>query len=334
MIIKQFEINKINLDKNNFYLLYGENEGHKNEIIKNNFTNRFQNQIHKYDEKEILENKNDFFDSILTKSFFEDKKLIIISRVSDKIKNIIEEIIFKNIKDTTVILSTNILEKKSKLRNFFEKEKNTICIPFYADTSQTLNNIAQTFFKEKKISISQQTINLIIERCRGDRKNLKNELEKIENLSKYRKKINLEDVLKLTNLAENYNVSELTDNCLAKNSKKTAYILNENNFSAEDCILVIRTLLTKAKRLLKLQNQIHITNNIDQAVTNFKPPIFWKDKELVKKQIACWPLNKIKDVINDINEVELLIKKNSTNSINILSDFILTQANKTNNSIL
>jgi len=94
MIIKQFEINKINLDKNNFYLLYGENEGHKNEIIKNNFTNRFQNQIHKYDEKEILENKNDFFDSILTKSFFEDKKLIIISRVSDKIKNIIEEIIF------------------------------------------------------------------------------------------------------------------------------------------------------------------------------------------------------------------------------------------------
>ena len=188
MIIKQFEINKINLDKNNFYLLYGENEGHKNEIIKNNFTNRFQNQIHKYDEKEILENKNDFFDSILTKSFFEDKKLIIISRVSDKIKNIIEEIIFKNIKDTTVILSTNILEKKSKLRNFFEKEKNTICIPFYADTSQTLNNIAQTFFKEKKISISQQTINLIIERCRGDRKNLKNELEKIENLSKNRKK--------------------------------------------------------------------------------------------------------------------------------------------------
>ena len=334
MIIKQFEINKINLDKNNFYLLYGENEGHKNEIIKNIFTNRFQNQIYKYDEKEILENKNNFFDSILTKSFFEDKKLIIISRVSDKIKDIIEEIIFKNIKDTTIILSTNILEKKSKLRNFFEKEKNTICIPFYADTTQTLNNIAQTFFKGKKISISQQTINIIIERCRGDRKNLNNELEKIENLSKYGKKINLEDILKLTNLAENYNVSELTDNCLAKNSKKTAYILNENNFSTEDCILIIRTLLNKAKRLLKLQNEIHITKNIDQAVTNFKPPIFWKDKELVKKQMSCWSLAKIKDVINDINEVELLIKKNSANSINILSDFILTQANKTNNSIL
>ena len=97
---------------------------------------------------------------------------------------------------------------------------------------------------------------------------------------------------------------------------------------------MIRTLLNKTKRLLKLQNEINITKNIDQAVTNFKPPIFWKDKELVKKQIACWPLNKIKDVINDINEVELLIKKNSANSINILSDFILTQANKTNNSIL
>ena len=171
MIFKAFEISKINLSKYNLYLFYGENEGYKNEIIKNKFEILYTNQIYKYDEKEILENKNEFFNSILTKSFFEDKKLIIISRASDKIKDVIEEITFKNIADITIVLSANILEKKSKLRNFFEREKNTICIPFYSDTNQTLANISLNFFKGNKISISQHTINLIVERSRGDRQN-------------------------------------------------------------------------------------------------------------------------------------------------------------------
>jgi len=223
MIFKTFEISKINLSKYNLYLFYGENEGYKNEIIKNKLEILYPNKAYKYDEKEILENKNEFFNSILTKSFFEDKKLIIISRASDKIKDVIEEITFKNIADITIVLSANILEKKSKLRNFFEKEKNTICIPFYSDTNQTLTNISLKFFKEKKIPISQHTINLIIERSRGNRENLNNELEKINNYSKSDKKINTEDILKLTNLSENYNVSELTDNCLAKNTKKTSF---------------------------------------------------------------------------------------------------------------
>ena len=208
MIFKAFEVSKINLSKYNLYLFYGENEGYKNEIIKNKFEIIYANQIYKYDEKEILENKNNFFNSILTKSFFENKKLIIISRVSDKIKDIIEEIAFKDITDITIVLSTNILEKKSKLRGYFEKGKNTICIPFYADTNQTLINIALNFFKENKISISQHTINLIIERSRGNRENLNNELEKINNYIKFGKKIDQEDILKLTNLAENYDVSE------------------------------------------------------------------------------------------------------------------------------
>ena len=331
MIFKAFEINKINLNKINLYLFYGENSGYRNEIIKNKFEKLYQNKIHKYDEKEILENKNEFFNSIFTKSFFEDKKLIIISRVSDKIKDIIEEITLKNIEDVTIVLSTNILEKKSKLRNFFEKEKNTVCIPFYADNNQTLMNISLNFFKEKKISVSHQTINLIVERSRGNRENLNNELVKINNYSKFGKKISFEDIAKLTNLSENYNISELTDNCLAKNIKKTSNILNENNFTSEDCILVIRTLLMKAKRLLKLQEEVTNNKNIEQVVINFKPPIFWKDKDIVKQQINNWPLEKIKNMIININKIELLIKKNSLNSLNILSDFILNQAKKFNN---
>ena len=328
MIIKSFEISKINFDKNNFYLLYGENEGYKNEVIKNYFEKIYPNSIYRHDENQILDDKDKFLNGLLSKSFFDIKKLIIISRVSDKIVDLIEEIISKNIKDITIILSAKILEKKSKLRNFFEKEKKIICVPFYADSNQTLNSIVLKFFKEKKISISQQTINLLIERCRGNRENLNNELEKIENFSKSKKKINSDDILKLTNLAENYNATELTDNCLAKNIKKTTNILNENNYSTEDCILITRTLLIKAKRLLKIQEEINSNKNIEEVVANFKPPIFWKDKEIVKKQIANWPLKKIKDMITNINNIELLIKKNSINSLNILSDFIITQTKK------
>ena len=331
MIQKTFEINKINLNKYNFYLFYGENEGYKNEIIKNKFEKLYSNKVCRYDEKEILEKKGEFFNSILTKSFFENDKLIIISRATDKIKDIIEEIFLKKIGDIKIILSASILEKKSKLRNYFEKNKDTICIAFYADTNQTLSGIAINFFRENKISLSQETINLIIERCKGDRENLNNELKKIENYAKSEKRISLEDVLKLSNLAGNYNASELTDNCLAKNIKKTANILNENNYSNEDCILIVRTLLTKAKRLLKLQEEVKKNKNIEQVITNFKPPIFWKDKEIVKQQINHWPLEKINNMIENINEIELLIKKNSTNSLNILSNFIISQSTTSNN---
>ena len=328
MIIKSFEISKINFNKNNFYLLYGENEGYKNEVIKKYFEKIYPNSIYRHDENQILDDKDEFLNGLLSKSFFDIKKLIIISRVSDKIVDLIKEIISKNIKDITIILSAKILEKKSKLRNFFEKEKKIICVPFYADSNQTLNSIVLKFFKEKKISISQQTTNLLIERCRGNRENLNNELEKIENFSKSKKKINSDDILKLTNLAENYNATELTDNCLAKNIKKTTNILNENHYSTEDCILITRTLLIKAKRLLKIQEEINSNKNIEEVVANFKPPIFWKDKEIVKKQIANWPLKKVKNMIININNVELLIKKNSINSLNILSDFIITQTKK------
>ena len=330
MIVKSYELNKINLKKNNIYLLYGENEGLKNKVINDTFK-EFLKNIYRYDEKEILNNKENFFNNILSKSFFETKKLIMILRSSDKIVNIIEKILEKNTEDTIIILLANILEKKSKLRLIFEKNKNIICIPFYSDNNQTLNNIANSYFKERKIPISQEIVNLLVARSRGDRLNLNNEMNKIENFTKNKKKINIDEILKLTNLAENYSVTELVDNCLAKNSKKTVNILNENNYSSEDCILIIKTLLIKAKRLNKLQNQTKNNKNIDQVITSFKPPIFWKDKEIVKEQIKNWSLKKIENLIYKINEIELLIKKNSSNSINILFDFIITQSNKTNN---
>ena len=220
MILKSFELSKIKLSNHKFYLFYGDNEGLKEETIKNLFGKNNPDKIHRYDEKEILDNIDIFFNSILTKSFFDNEKLIVVNRATDKIRAIIEELIKKNPEDIKIILNSKNLEKKSTLRKIFEKEKSIVCVPFYEDNNQTLNSIISLFFRNKKIPISQQLINVLIERSRGDRKNLNNELEKIDNFSKNKKNLKLEEIIKLTNLADNYGASELIDNSLAKTLEK------------------------------------------------------------------------------------------------------------------
>jgi DNA polymerase-3 subunit delta len=330
MIIKQFELNKLNIEKNKIFLFYGENQGHKNQIIEQIFRKKFKESTHHYEENDVLNNKEIFFNNILSKSFFENEKLIIINRATDKIKDIIEEVIEKNIEDLTIVLNSNTLEKKSKIRSFFEKNKNTFCVAFYEDNNQTLSGIVNNFFRLNKVPISQQAINLIVQRVRGDRQNLNNELEKIKSFLKNRSKIETRDLLKLTNLAENYNVSELIDCCLAKNKKKTINILNENNYTLEDCILIIRTFLMKSKRLIKLCKCFDETKNIDEVISSFRPPIFWKEKEIVKQQIKNWSYKDAESLVFQINETELLIKNYSNNSLNILSDFIIDKASPIN----
>ena len=331
MIIKSFELNKLKIDNYNFYLFYGVNEGLKEETIKNLFENNYLDKIQRYDEKEILDNMANFFNSILTKSFFDNEKLIIINRVTDKVKVIIEELIEKNPDDVKFILNSKNLEKKSNLRKLFEKEKSVVCVAFYEDNNQTLNSIISQFFRNKKITISQQLINILIERSRGDRKNLHNELKKIESFSLNKKNITLQEIIKITNLADNYSASELVDHSLAKNTKKTVTILGENNYSDEDNIIIIRTLIARLKRLVKIHELVDEKNNIDQAISSFKPPIFWRDKPLVTQQISCWRKDELKNLIYESNEIEFLIKKNSSIAQNILSDFIINNSKKTSN---
>ena len=331
MILKSFEIEKTKLSDKKFFLFYGENQGHKNQVIREQYKKNYKDSVYCYDENEILNNEESFFNNILSKSFFENEKLIIINRATDKIKNILEEIIEKKIKDLVIILNSNTLEKKSKIRSLFETNKETYCVPFYEDNNQTLSNIVNTFFRENNVPISQLAINLIVQRSRGDRQNLNNELEKIKNFIKNKKKINIQDLIKLTNLAENYNVSELIDCCLAKNKRRTINILNENNYSLEDCILIIRTFLIKTKRLVKLSKVFGETKNLDTTISGFKPPIFWKEKDIIKQQIKNWSYKEAENLIYQINAVELLIKKYSNSSINILSDFIIEKSSPINN---
>ena len=325
MILKSYELNKINTSINNIILFYGQNQGAKEEAIANLVKSRREN-ILKYDEKEILDNEINFYENILSKSLFEDKKTVIINRASDKIFKIIEAINEKNLEDLLLLIEAKNLEKKSKLRTFIEKSKKYICIPFYQDESKVLSKIFYDFLKENNISISNENINLVINRCNGDRGILKNELTKIKFFTLYKKKLTTENLYKITNLIENHSISELIDNTLAKNKQKTISIINENNLSADDCVIITRVFLQKCKKLLNLIKDYNQNRDLNKTILNAKPPIFWKDKEIVKRQITKWKMQDVYNLIFDLNEIELQIKKNFNSSVNIVMNFLLEKA--------
>ena len=325
MIVKAFELSKININNYNLYLLHGKNEGLKKAIISE-ITSSYENiEIQKFDEKQILENQELFMDEILSSSLFYAEKLVIINQTTDKLLKNIEYIYNKKINGLILIINSDFLEKKSKLRNFFEKEKELISVPFYPDTTQTLSFLANKFFKEKKISISQSNINLIINKCNGDREFLENELSKIEFFLYNKKSIETHELSKLINLIENHSISDLLDNCLINNARKVSLILNENNFNNEDCIIIIKTFLAKTKKILKLANNYVKNNNLEMTISESRPPIFWKEKDTVKQQLQKWKPDMLKKLIANINQVELELKKNSQSSLSILMNFIFEQ---------
>jgi len=332
MIVKNYESKKIDIKLNKFFLLNGDNDGAKEDFIKSILKEKYINS-EIYFENEILNNLENFYSSISTKSFFDDEKIIIIKKSTNKILNLVEEIREKNFKDLILILNADLLDKKYTLRNFFEKEKETICVAFYADTHQTLNIIANNFLRDIKLSLSQQSINLIIEKSNGSRQHLQNELEKINSLSLTNKKIEINQIMKITNLGNQNTISELIDLCLIKNKVKMIKMLNENNFTGDDSILILRSLLNKTKRLFNLSKSYQVNRNIDSLVLSYKPTIFWKEKDLVKQQIKIWSLINIKKLISQISTIEQLVKQTPIQSKNILSDFLLKISAKTNSRI-
>ena len=324
MIVKPYELDKIKNDLK-FFLFYGKNEGLKRHYINQLFKNNKSKNVIKYEEKEILENEEIFFENILSNSLFESEKFIIINRSTDKISGIIIDLIERNINGVVIVIDAGLLEKKSKLRKLFEKEKDLACIATYPDTNEILSNLALTFFKKINVSISRQNVNLIVDKCGGDRLNLENELEKIKFYLIEKKSISTEEILKLINLSENHTFYELIDHCLAKNKNKTINILNENSFSNEDCIIILRTFLFKAKKILGLSIEYEKNKDINKTINSAKPPIFWKEKDIIKTQLNKWNPEKIKELIYLINDIELQIKKDYNNSILIVTDFILAQ---------
>ena len=333
MILKTFELSKNNIDQFKFFLLYGENEGLKEEIINKIKKNQNGKEI-KYEEAQILKNKNEFYNEIKNKSLFEEKRIFFLERCTEKISELLIEI-FQDASDDLYIINCNILEKKSKLRNYAEKSSNVVVIPTYKDNSQSLINIARKFFSEEKISISTETLNLLVNRCMGDRGILNKELDKISNYISEKKIISLKEIAVLTNLSENYSASELVDASLTKNYIKVKEILNENIYSQEDTFLILRVFLQKAKKLLSLLEIINSENNVEKVINEYKPPIFWKDKPVLKKQLQLWSFENIINLICKLNDIEIKIKKNSSQNLILMKNFIYEILDqKTNNSFL
>jgi DNA polymerase-3 subunit delta len=323
MIIKSFELQKkINKDIN-FYLLYGVNSGLIEESIENILKPTFSKNVYNFEELQIIKKSDEFKELIYNKSFFEEEKLLIINRATEKIFPIINEIINTKIDKVKIIIKANILEKKSKLRNLFEKNKKTIIVAYYEDNYRALLNFIENFLVKERIRISKESINELINKSMGDRLNLINELNKISLIGHENKQINNETISKLTNSSGEYNISELVDQCLAKNKSRTMHILNENGVNDENNLIIIKTFLSKLKRLKKIKTELEKFNNIDSILNSYKPLIFWKEKDLIKKQLSCWNLNQIKSSMQKINNLEWECKKYPQISKGLLQNYII-----------
>jgi DNA polymerase-3 subunit delta len=323
MIFKSYELNKINFSNYKIVLFYGENKGLIKEAVDKILLQSNCKNIFRYTENEILSNIEIFYNQVFTSSFFETKKILIVSQITNKFEETINSILEKKNEDTIIILIADKLDKKSKIRSLCEKNKKIICVPFYADDKRILNNLIREFFVKKQILISQSQINLILTRV-FDRNQLNIELNKIEAFLSNKKKIKSDEILKLINLSENYSASELVDNYLAKNQKKIMEILNENNFNSEENLIVIRVFLNKLKRLQKLKlSSKNFNGDMERAISEFKPVIFWKEKDIIKQQLKSWSLNQLRSLFKDLNYLELIVKKNFSNSNLIINNFFL-----------
>jgi len=337
MIIKSYEVKKkkSNLVKNNFFLLYGENLGLKKDIkdfIVKEIKQKDNNiEILSLYESEIVDNEDNFYNLAYTGSLFSNTKLITIYEATDKIVKKINNIYDNYSVNVFFIFFSEILEKKSKLRDFFEKSKKTICIPCYLDNERDLEIIAQSELKKNKIMLSREALNVLIEKSNADRNNLRNEIEKIKSYSLNKKSLGLHEIKTLINFSGDYKSDILINECLCGNISQYKKIISELYVNTVNQILLLRILSNKIHRLLKIKEQKNKSNNIDSLINSSKPTIFWKEKPLVKKQLSIWSLNDLQKVIGGINNTELLCKKNPQISYSIFLNFFSEICKKANN---
>jgi DNA polymerase-3 subunit delta len=326
MIVKSFHLSNVNVYDFNYYLFYGENEGHKNELINEIFKKKIKGDVFNYEESWILINKDEFLTDLFNKSFFENDKLIIINRATDKILELIEEIFKREPEGIKCILNAQILDKRSKLRSFFEKEKKIIISAFYNDNEISIKNYVFNFLKKNDLRLSNEIINLLIEKTDSNRQILKNELEKLKNLIITKKKINPVDIAKLVKNSDGDNFFELIDFFLLKDKNKLQKILNETNLSSDNTINIVRILLLRIKKLIKIKEIIKSNNqDIEKSLNSYKPPIFWKEKEIIKKQIDINSLDNLNEFTKIIFDLEKIIKKYPDNALKFMLNFLHTE---------
>jgi len=298
----------------NLLLLYGENFGLKKDIkesIKQALEQK-DNDIEfiSLDENEIINNEERFFNSVYSDSLFSSKKIITINNGTDKIIDQIKYVTEKYPENVFLIIFSNILEKKSKLRNFFEKNNKVICVPCYLDNYRDLQIIAVTELKKNNIILSKESINLLIEQSNSDRNNLKNEIEKIKSFAVENKSVELSKLKSIINFSGEYKSDSLINECLNGNILQYKNILSELYSYTVNYVFMLRILSNKVQRLLSIKETKNKSENFDSLINAFKPPIFWQDKPNVKKQLTIWNINDLINIKNEINITELLCKKN------------------------
>ena len=337
MILKSYEIQKklLGFFKCNIFLFYGENQGLKKEIkksiiekIKKEDSNVELQTVY---ESDISENEENFYTSIFSGSLFSKKKIITINNCTDKILNQMESIVEKDLEDTFLILFSDILEKKSKLRSFFEKEKKTICVACYLDNDRDLEIVATKKFRENKIILSRELINLLIEKSNNDRGNLNNEIEKIISYSLNKKNLNIDEIKLLINFSGEHKADNFINECLSGNIIQYKKILNDLYIDSVNHIYILRVLNNKIDKLVKMKELEKNYNDLDSLINSSKPPIFWKEKPTIKKQLTVWSFNELKKVVKEINNTEALCKKNPQISKIIFFNFFSMICKKANN---
>tara|TARA_Y100001960_G_scaffold3423_1_gene3774 strand:+ start:2370 stop:3389 length:1020 start_codon:yes stop_codon:yes gene_type:complete len=337
MIAKSYEIEKKpeNFLNYNLFLLYGENSGLKKDIresikIAIEKKNKDMEYLSFY-ENEINDNEDNFYNSIYAGSLFGNKKIITISNGSDKIIKQIEDITSKYPENIFIIIYADVLEKKSKLRTFFEKNSKLLCIPCYLDNFRDLEIIARNEFKKNNMQVSKEILNLIIEKSNKDRNNLKNEIEKIKSFSLDKKNLELEDIKMLINFSGEYKSDILINECLCGNISQYKKILSETYTNTINQIFLLRILSNKMQRLLAMKKDEENHKNLDSLLNTVRPPIFWMEKPMVKKQLSIWNLENIKNTLKEINDTEILLKKNNQLSKIVLFKFFTRLCVNANN---
>ena len=298
----------------NLILFFGENIGLKNEFKKKIKSNNLQAKTITFFQDDIIKNEDNFFSELFNISLFEEKKIYIIDNASDKILDILQKIEPK-LENQVIFLFSDLLDKKSKLRNYFERSKNAGAIACYADNEITIKKIILKNLKEFR-GLSSQNINIIIDNSNLERDKLYNELDKIITFFT-NKEIVTETLEVLLNSKTNDNFNLLKDVAINGNKNKTNKLLSETIIEPEKNILYLNIINQRFNKISDVLKLVQSTN-LENAINITKPPIFWKDKATVIEQTKKWNKNKIKNILNMTYSVELEIKSNSVINKNTL----------------
>ena len=311
MIFKSYilEQNIQSANNHKIFLFYGENQGLKKEFKEKLRTQNKNQEILNLFQDEIVKNKNVLINEVSNKSLFNEKKIIFINQVNDKILDILDETI-KIIQDERIFLFSEILDKKSKLRSYFEKSKSCGITACYQDNEITIRKIIM-----KKLNgyqgLTAQVTNLIIQNTGLDRNKVNNEIDKIISCFKD-KKIDLEKIDLLLNIRTNDDFNLLKDEALNGNKINTNKLLADTVFEIENNIYYLNSINQRINRLSEIENMKQENSNIESLISDLKPPIFWKDKPMLIEQSRKWNKKKIQEALKKTYNAEIEIKSNSS----------------------